>query len=161
MRQVRDNTGNPASDSPAEILGLLRNQRALYGKLETIASRQRKLITGDEPAALIELLADRKKVATELTALGQRLQPVQREWRRFRGGFDALQRAEAEKILGDIKLSLRRMIESDEQDVKLLSARKQLLAQSLVRTNQTRIALDAYRAPAATTGQPGRFDEAT
>ena len=71
---------NEAVEEPEDILGLLREQSALYARLESFAARQRSLVRADDTAPLLTLLADRQKLSVELTRLATRLAPVRRGW---------------------------------------------------------------------------------
>jgi len=131
--------------SPEEVLTLLREEMSLYRQLEADALRQRSLITGDDLGALLTLLADRQRLSVELRRIGGRLAPIRRDWQVYREGLTASQRVEADRLIADIADRLRRVIKSDEEDGRLLSARKQATAQQLRATHSTRGALSAYR----------------
>ncbi|MCH7807682.1 MAG: hypothetical protein IIB60_00535 [Planctomycetes bacterium] len=156
---ARTNT-DPVTTSNG-VLDMLRRQRSLYTKLESVASRQRSLITSDEPSSLLALLADRQKLSVELRHIAMELEPVRREWDRVRRGFSSDQRDEAETLLGEIRQRLGRIIEGDEQDSKLLSARKQAAAAALRESHTTSEALAAYRAPVGGTERLDCLNEAT
>lgn len=115
---------NEAIEKPEEILGLLREQSALYARLESFAARQRSLVRADDTALLLSLLADRQRLAVELTRLATRLAPVRRGWSAFRERFSSTQRTEADGLISDVTQRLRRVIESDEKDARVLYVRK-------------------------------------
>ncbi len=158
MTQTPDPVDCPV-DNPQEVLALLREETALYGKLETCASRQRSLVTRDDLSGLIALLADRQAVAAELTRIGRRLAPIKRNWRDYRERFTACERTEADRLVADITEYLRRAIESDEEDVRLLQARKQSVGQALCATHSTGAAISAYRSPSAGPSRLDHLDE--
>ena len=96
-------------ETPEEILPLLREQIPLYSKLESYASRQRSLITGDDAGALLSLLADRQRISADLARVASKLDPVRREWARYRGRFTPAQRDEADRLLAEIHERLKRV----------------------------------------------------
>jgi len=156
---IETTAGPPAT--PEEILPLLREQIPLYTKLESCASRQRLLITGDDGNALLSLLANRQRISADLARVASRLEPVRREWARYRGKFTPAQRDEADCLLSEIHKRLKRVIENDEQDARLLAARKQATADALRVTHATGQAISAYRMPAGGSERLDRWDEAT
>ncbi|MFQ5461712.1 MAG: hypothetical protein ACE5E5_03700 [Phycisphaerae bacterium] len=144
--QTKPTDALPASD---EVVDWLRAQRALYAKLESMASGQRDLITGDQPTMLLGLLADRQRITNDLTDLAHRLEPVWRDWKRQRLRLSELQRREAESILEDIRTKMRKVMDRDEEDARLLLARKQAIGHSMKSTHSSAEAISAYRAASA------------
>lgn len=142
-------------DSSDEVLGLLRRQATLYGKLESMAARQRTLVTGNDVGSLLSLLADRSKVSRDLSDVGERLAPVRSRWARFREGLSDADRREADGLVATAGAALRRMIAGDEQDVRILSGRKESVAQALKGAHLTARAIDAYQTCGA---RPGSLD---
>ena len=138
----------PVGDcDPNRVLNLLREQSALYARLESFAGRQRALITGDDPARLLLLLADRQRLSSELARIATTLGPVRREWSTYRARLTAAQRQEADQLLSDATVRLRRIIEGDERDARILSVRKEAAAQTLRAVHSTGKAIMAYREP--------------
>ena len=133
--------------SSEEVLELLREEAALYGKLNEHASRQRSLISGDDMGSLLAVLGDRQRLSVELTKIGTKLASVRKAWEHCVTQFNTSQRAEAERLVVEIAERLRSVIESDEEDGRLLSARKQAVGETLRATHATGQALSAYRAP--------------
>ena len=154
-----DRTADPV-ETPGRVLDLLREQLSLYGKLETCASRQRPLIADEDAGPLLSLLAERQKVSVELADVAARLEPIRRSWEIHRRRFSSQERREADRLLTEIKGRLQRLVESDEEDTRLLSARKQAAAQALGATHSTGQALWAYRSSAERPGRLDHVDEA-
>ncbi|MGB2986682.1 MAG: flagellar export chaperone FlgN [Phycisphaerae bacterium] len=148
-----------AVNSPEDVLGLLREQASLYVKLETLAVRQQSLVTAEDAGPLLMLLADRQKLLERLAGLATRLEPVRRRWAAYRERLSNPQRAEADRLWEEVRRRLRRIIESDEQDARVLSARKQSVAKALCTTHSTSQAISAYRAPAGRTPRLDYVDE--
>jgi len=144
-----------------DVLGLLRRQAALFLRLEQFASRQRTLVREDDAGPLLSLLADRQKLSTELTGIARQLAPVRAEWPAFRERLSTDQRAEAEVLLQDSSQRLRRVIEGDETDARLLSVRKRVVADDLRVTHAAGEALSAYRTPAPQRVPAGRLDQSS
>lgn len=148
-------------ESAEDILALLRDQILLYAKLESYASRQRSLITGDDVSSLLSLLANRQRISADLACIASRLEPVRRRWATYRQAFTPRQREEADGLLSEIHEHLRRVIDSDEQDARLLAARKQATAEALRATHSTSQAISAYRTGSVGSDRLDRWDEAT
>ena len=145
---------------PAEdVLSLLREQVELFARLEGFAGRQRNLVTGEDPGRLLSLLADRQKLSSELQRIATILEPVRRDWPSYRTNLTGPQRIEADKLLEDATNRLERIIESDEQDAKLLSVRREAAARTLRTAHSAGQAMRAYREPAKRTGRLDCVDE--
>ena len=139
-----------------ETMTLLRAQDALYARLELLASKQRLLITHDDTDPLLALLADRQKLALELTRIAARLEPIRSHWTLHRQRLTPHEQAEAEKLLAGTMERLRRVIDNDECDARMLSTRKVAAATTLRDVRATSLGLSAYRTQ---TLRSGRFDE--
>lgn len=134
-----------APESVDRVLELLREQVSLYGRLVSFATRQRGLVSGEDTGPLLAMLADRRKLSQQLAEVGSRLAPVRQEWATFRDRLSNEQRSEAEQLLREAGERLHRVIASDEQDARVLSARKQSVAMALRKTHATGEAIQAYR----------------
>lgn len=148
MTQTTDQAEIPV-EGPEGVLRLLREQVSLYTRLEQCASRQRPLIAQEDTAPLMSLLAERQRLSVELAEVSARLEPVRRDWETLRQRFSHPERDEAEQLLAEIRERLRRLIDSDEEDARMLSARKQAAAEGLRATHSVGQALSAY----GTTGE--------
>ena len=144
-----------------EVLPLLREQAGLYARLETLANRQRSLVTGDEVGPLLMLLADRQKLSESLVQIGHRLAPIRRDWSACRERLEPSQRVEAERLIGEARDRLRRIMQMDEQDARVLAARKETAAKTLQAAHSTSQAAQAYRGPRAAAGRLDCMDEAS
>jgi len=144
-----DPTPAPRDPAPHEVVDWLRAQRSLYAKLESTASGQRDLITGDKPAMLLGLLADRQRITGRLTELSHRLEPIWRDWENQRVRFSEPQRSEAESLLEEIRARMRKVMGRDEEDARLLLARKQAVGNSMKSAHSSAEAISAYRAASA------------
>lgn len=150
-----DGTTEMLSDSPDDVMHLLREQSSLYTKLESVSVRQRSLVTEDDVGPLLTLLTDRQRLSEQLHRIATRLAPVRREWESYRERFTPKQRSEAGRLLKEAGQRLRQLIDNDEQDARVLSGRKQAVARVLRTTHSTSQAISAYRAP---TDRLGRLD---
>lgn len=153
----------PASHDDGVVLDMLREQASLYARLEVYARRQRELVSGDDTGPLLAVLADRQRLSAELAELGATLAPYRRNWERYRGGLNEVGRSEADRLVAETAACLRRVMESDEQDARLLSARRTLTVREMQSTRAAGTAMAAYRptADVSAGGRPTRFDEAT
>lgn len=123
---------------------LLRRQRDLYRRLSQLVERQRSLVTAGDPAPLLGILGERQEVVGQLVQLSRDLAPHRDRWSSTRERFSASDRAEAEAILTEVNTVLGRVMDADERDARLLSARKGKTAQALQGMSTDRSALAAY-----------------
>ncbi len=149
------------AETSEEVLALLREQDLRYAELESHASRQSSLVANEDPGPLLALLTERQRLSAALTRIAAKLEPIRRNWAFHRAEFSPPQRAEADRLLTAVKERLRRVIARDEEDARLLSARKQAAAEALRVTHTTSEALSAYRTPADRPGRLDRLDEAS
>src|SRR3990172_7486800 len=106
MDVAKSPVGEAMVERTEEVLGLLREQSALYTRLESFAARQRSLVRADDTAPLLMLLADRQRLSAELTRLATRLAPVRRGWTLFRERCSASQRAGADGLISVVSQRL-------------------------------------------------------
>lgn len=139
-------------------LPLLRAQAALFGRLESLAARQRELVTSDEAEALLVVLNDRQALAAELAGVVRRFEPMRRDWRTVRSRLSDVDRAEADGLLTGIRDQLRRVMDGDERDVRLLSARKVMTAAGLRAAVGAGEAVSAYATPQPRTAPRCEFE---
>ena len=150
------------SEGIESVLGMLRTQALMYARLESFARQQRRLVSAEDAAPLLAVLADRQRLAAELAPLGAALTPIRRHWELYRGGLTAPEREEADRLVAETAACLQRVIESDEHDARLLSARRTLTMRELQSTRTGGSAMAAYRPVAeAEMARRGRLDEAT
>ena len=71
------------------------------------------------------------------------------------------QRIEAEGLLANIRSRLRVLIDRDDEDVRMLSARKQAVTSAMRSTHSTGQALCAYRDDGFGTARMTQLDEAS
>ena len=142
-------------------LSLLREQVVLYTELAGYADEQRSLISMEDTGPLLTVLAKRQALSAKLGDVVNRLEPVRRDWETYRTRFDSTQRIEAEGLLADIQSRLRELIDRDEEDVRMLSARKQAVASAMRLTHSTGQALSAYRDDGIGTARVTHLDEAS
>lgn len=141
------------------VVSLLRRQVGLYERLEQFADRQRSFVSREDTQSLLSLLADRQRISTELTEISGRLEPVRRDWSTFKHRMDANARAEAEALWSESKARLKRVLDRDEEDARVLAARKELVGRSLQSARSSADALGAYRGKSAAGAPQSRLDE--
>ncbi|MFN0086947.1 MAG: hypothetical protein ACKVX9_16265 [Blastocatellia bacterium] len=140
-----------------DVVVLLRRQANLFSQLEGFAKRQRMLVVQEDTKPLLALLAERQKLSIELAYVSERLRPVRTSWNSYRSCLTDIQRDEADDLVKRMQMSLSRVIESDEEDARALSVRKQMVRREL-QTSQTRsAAAGMYQSTAAPAGR--RLDE--
>lgn len=153
--------GGDAVPGPSAVLDLLRRQRDLYGGLHRLAARQRQLITGNDAGSLLTLLGDRHALTESLLEVGRELAPFRENWSAFRESLGKGDRAEADGLIAEVNQLLGQVITSDEEDSRLLSARKTQIADQLKSRQAERTAVAAYAAMAgpASSGASGRLNQ--
>lgn len=129
-----------------KLISLLRRQVIIYTRLEQLSGRQRGLIAAEDPQQLLTLLGERQKLVDELGVLNQGLVPLQEYWRANRETVAPSLRAEADQLVGRAGEILQRVLGADEQDARILSARKAQTAKQVTALAQGRQAFEAYGA---------------
>lgn len=145
----------------SDVLALMRTQAALYERLDALTANQRSLIAADDTSALLEHLSRRKKIVEALSQIAGRLAPVRHDWSAVRRRCSEGEGEEADRLIADVEIRLRRMIQRDEEDVRVLSARKQAVSQTLRAAHTTGQALTAYRAPVMAVPGSNILDESS
>ncbi len=148
-----------APECPERVLGLLGEQASLYARLETLALSQRSLVAGDDVGPLLALLAQRQKLSQRLAQFAASLAPIRQDWTTFRESLTVPQQDEAERLLEACRERLCRIMKSDDEDVRILSGRKQAVAGALKATHSTGQAIRAYSVPGAGVGRLDCMDE--
>ena len=131
-------------------------QRDLCRRLSGFAQTQRALITGDEPQRLLELLAERQQLLDRLMTVGERLRPLQKQWVEVRTALSDSQVRQAEELIGEVNRLLAGILQIDDADAQLLSARKSMTARALKQVGRGRQAGAAYES--SVTATPVRVD---
>lgn len=140
------NATEPTSSvEPVRMLELLREQVALFTKLEALATRQQGLVIGQAIEPLLSVLADRQRVSTRLAEIAGLLKPARRSWRELREQLDAGECAEADRLVASTEELLKRLIAGDERDARILSARKRRVADLLSGLNSAGSVVGAYQ----------------
>ncbi|MEK6675098.1 MAG: hypothetical protein AABZ47_05510 [Planctomycetota bacterium] len=150
---------NSATSRHDEAMSLLREQDSLYARLEGLATRQRLLVHRAETHPLLQVLAERQRLSAELMQITSRLEPVRSRWSSFREGFRLDQREEADQLLSKTGERLRRVLEGDEQDARLLMIRRKAVAQELHASHTSGEALRAYQSPVEPSARLDGWDE--
>ncbi len=146
-------------DAAAPVMDLLRRQHDLYSRLHRLAERQRGLIAANDAGTLLTLLGDRQKLVESLLEVGQELAPHRASWARTRETLGEQDRGEAERILAEVSQLLGQVIAADENDARLLSARKAHNAASLQTLRSDQQAVSAYAASARRPAGVDRLSE--
>jgi hypothetical protein len=131
------------SDGP-RLLKLLEEQRSVYGRLRGLSRRQRALIAGDDPDALLELLNERGGLVQTLTRLNAELTPFRRDWNATYAKLPAALQQRAKALVNDIEALMSDITKKDSEDEALLSARKSAVGNQLAGLSGGRVANDMY-----------------
>jgi hypothetical protein len=151
--------GSPTMDRPDErVAALLTEQRDMYRQLSRLADQQRGLITGNETERLLAVLAERQRLVERLTATGRELKPLQANWSSVRDSLSPQQAGDVDALVGEVKALLTEILERDEADTALLSARKSETSQAMGTLQVSRRAGTAYAASVGAAGQSSGMD---
>lgn len=137
-------TRKPTTD-PGEAMKLLERQASLYERLTACGERQRAMIECDRVDPLLQLLAERKKITTELMELSEELAPVRNRWSAFCDELDDGQRCRARHLMDRAGGALKKLLALDEEDARLLHAKKADTAGALKSLPGRSGAISAYR----------------
>ena len=146
-------------DSVSDVLGLLDRQVSLYGKLETLAQKQRALITNEDTAPLLKVLAQRQRLTTALQEINDQIAPFRSDWPRFKQSMAPIDRARVEELVRQANERLGNLLDQDEQDVRMLSARKQRVGSMLKGVCSGKQAIAAYKRSSPATARLDRTHE--
>lgn len=152
---MNTNTSQVTSDG---LIELLREQRDLYLRLQELSERQRTLISGDRPELLLNILRDRQSLVAALAAVNEKLSPYRRNWQSVYETLPIVTRHTATELLEEINGMLQVILQADQEDQALLSARKQAVAQSLNDVSGGRAANAAYARQGGQATGGGRAD---
>lgn len=136
--------------SAERLLDLLARQVRCYERLQQLGERQRGLICGDQPEALLNVLRERQAQVAELGQLNEALAPFRRDWSGTYRLLDPDQQQRANELLGRMNGMLRVILDSDDSDGQLLAARKQAVGQEIAGMRDRRTAQAAYARQAGT-----------
>lgn len=132
------------------LIGLLEEQRGLYGRLRLLAERQRGLVVQDDPQPLLALLTERQRLVDGLVGLNGRLAPYRSEWTTVYGGLDEPKRRQVAELLEEANAALGSILQSDSHDTAALTARRQGMVQQLATVDAGARAGAAYATAGAT-----------
>lgn len=135
-----------------QLISLLSEQRELYQRLKDLSDRQRALISGDQPEALLGILNERQELVRGLTTLNSTLAPHRRQWESSFEQFAEPVRTRVRELLAAIDGLLSGIMKTDQQDGALLSARKQAVANELSGLSGGRAANAGYASAARPAG---------
>ena len=140
----------PGSASSAlHMHELLARQLALYTRLERLSAAQRDCIQREDTRPLLSLLTERQRLTAALTALSAELTPYRLRWDALKRELAPAPRAEIEGLLREVGVLLRRILDGDEADVRLLASRRDNTAGDLRGLHAAQRTLSAYAATAA------------
>ncbi len=134
----------PVVPEGASLAELVRTQRDLYHRLDRLAQSQRRLIAGEDPTALLSLLSRRQTLTQSLVELGERLAPYRQDWAAACAALEPTQRREVQGMVDEVSDLLGRIIAADEEDARMLTARKAKTAAELTAFRGGRRAMSAY-----------------
>ncbi len=147
---MSENTTDTPSmgERTGRLVELLEEQRTCYRQLKALAEKQRKLISDEDPEALLKILGERQQLVDRLTELNRELQPFRQEWAGTYTQMKSDRRQYVQEVLDEINTLLGSIMLMDKEDSRLLSARKESIRQQVVQTASGRMANTAYAAHA-------------
>ncbi len=134
---------------------LLQRQATLYERLNACAARQRAMIESDRVEPLLRLLSERKKITTAMIGLSKELAPLRARWAPFCADLSDAERSRARGLMDRARGSLKQLLDLDEEDTRLLRAKKAATAGSLMALRGGAGAMNAYRSAGS---EPHRLD---
>jgi hypothetical protein len=123
---------------------LLGKQVDLYGRIERLSLAQRGCIEGEDTRPLLGLLSDRQRLTVALTDLNAELAPYRARWDQVKATLLDGERSEIERLFAQVRECLRRILDGDESDVRLLAAKRDSTAGRLRGLDAARQTLTAY-----------------
>jgi uncharacterized protein YPO0396 len=130
---------------PDELLDLLVRQHELYRQLRRLALAQHDLIAAEDPTGLLNLLSQRQRLIEQLAELNVKLEPARADWKRVESMLTTEQRGKAQRLVEEVGQLLAEILQADEADSKVLSARKQMIGQKIQATVAQSQVQAAYR----------------
>lgn len=149
-------TAAPTTDAE-QLIRLLEEQRDLYARLRDLSERQRSLITGDRPEALLDILRDRQSSVMALARINESLSPYRRDWEATYLRLEESMRERVGSLLSEINAALQAILKTDQEDGALLAARKRSVGAALENVADSRRVNAAY-APHASRRDRGDAD---
>lgn len=138
-----DPHANPEVWAP-RLVRVLDRQVELYGELEKLSSRQSDLVQGDEPDALLDLLARRQVIVEQVTHLNQQLEPFTRQWETLVERLSSAQRDTIAQRTTRLDELIGAITARDEADRRILEARRKSVAGEINGLSNKRAAVAAY-----------------
>ena len=89
-----------------QLIAFLAEQRDCYRQLKQLSEGQRRLITDQDPEALLKVLAERQRLVDRLAELNTSLAPFRREWASTYTQMKPEHRQRVQQVLDDISKSL-------------------------------------------------------
>lgn len=150
----------PATAEPQTAGALLSNlerQLVLFGRLDQLSERQSKLVSAADTQPLVAILAQRRKITSDLAALTHKLPksssgspPGAEQWSNS-------DRQRAHEMLARIREHLQKLIKRDAVDARILATRKDQTQAGIAAIHSGHRAVTAYgRTTAAQYPQPTR-----
>lgn len=113
------------------LIQLLQDQQELYRQLRLLADRQKALVAQDESEMLLSLLTERQRLVDALGGLNARLAPYRENWTHFFAGLKEASRKQVADLLEDVNGALSAILQSDQKDTAILTAKRQSMAGQL------------------------------
>lgn len=141
---TKKNGDKPPLPDATEVLDLLNRQLGLYVKLREMGKHQEKLISKDDPTALLGLLSERQSVVEALAKLDTEMAPLRRDWQTIAPTLPAEARGRATRAFQQSRQLLEAIIAADQRDSTLLSTRRDSVGSTLRTIDAGRQACAAY-----------------
>jgi hypothetical protein len=126
------------------LVELLEEQRECYRLVKHLAERQRRLITDQDPEALLDVLGERQRLVDRLRELNKALQPFRQEWANTYTQMRSDRRQHVQEVLDDINTLLGSIMVTDAEDSRLLAASREGIRGQIKSTVSGRVANSAY-----------------
>lgn len=127
-----------------DILALVREQRELFGRLESLGRRQEALAADGDGEDLLELLRERAPVVDRLVEIDRMLPSTRDRWEEFRERLSLDERERLDALAAEVAYLAAEVARRDEVDTRRLVDRRDALAGELAGISKARSASAAY-----------------
>jgi hypothetical protein len=151
-----DGQGKLIMATDAVILAL-EEQVGLYQRLAKLAELQHEHVQQNQIESLLDVLAQREGVLTQVGRLETVIYAAKRRWSEYVGALAAPSRSRAESLLADTRRLLEQITAADRNDAMVLQQRKLNLGRQITQATAAKQVNRNYAA-AAYGARPAQMD---
>ena len=166
MTKEADNQGGAIALDPhanpgvwvPRLTRVLDRQIELYERLEELSLRQAGLLDGEQPDALLDVLAQRQVLIQQVTDLNARLEPFTQRWADLAARLSPAQRTDIGNRTGRLDELIKGIADRDEEARRTLESRRAEVSSRIASASSQRAAVAAYRGASGAPASP-RFQD--